>query len=673
LLATSGTALALALTLPSLSSTRIQTWPWATAAAAFWALPLLLALARLARRSPDSRLGGLLDFAFAGLALAGLLATALSPLRATLAPQLLPFLGALALPYALLPLFRDARRSDLLAALFIYPTLAASALHWLADGFSGRNTHPFGHANTTGSVCALAACWLAGLATRSSSRAARWVHGLSAAAAAALAASSSSRGAVLALALAAIFAAGSLLLRRGRVITFLALTFAALGVAITTNHRLRDFAFGGGWSAAASESNAQRAAMFQGGLALAAERPLTGWGPGAVPHTFPRVRADLPGTPDNYLHLHNALAQTAATTGALGLASLALLLAALLRAVRPLLKNPADTPLLATLLCGGVILLFDHPFATPAFALLAALPLATLATKSTPRATPSSSASVIGHWSFVIPALAALALALAPPVGRDLAARAAWDTALDHAGADKAAAYAASLRRAHDLAPADPFYADQLAAHLFSGHPFSWLQAPDPAAAVELLRETLARNPAHEFARYNLGWLLLQSDPAAARDHFVAALRLAPRRSGAYLGLALARIHGGDTESPLGPLAAEILLDPAFAWSPRWHEPALAPHRPAALAHAADFLVAHDLAPLFATWLRHAGPPAKPLAFHRRVRTGHGVLYGHPEGPPPVDLPLFPRIELLPRVKESLPPRGFLPPALLRDCAKLSP
>lgn len=681
--AVAAVGLTLFLTLPSLSSTRIQTWPLAAGAALFWYLPILVTLARLALRRPDSRLGGLLDVAFASLALSGLAATAFSPLRDTLAPHLLPFLGALALPYALLPLLRSPH-ADRLAAAFIYPLLATTAFRWLISqnhlpfGPFSRNAEPFGHANTTGAVCSLAACWLALLATRANTRAVHLLHAGGAIFAVTLAASSSSRGSVLALAFAATVAGGIVLLRRGRLLPFLALAALALATALFSNQRLRDLAFSGAWSADASESNAQRIAMIQGAFALAAERPLVGWGPGSVPHVFPRVRAALPGEPDNYLQLHNTPAQLAATLGLAGLASAALLLAALGPRLLAALRAPSPltelVPLAATLACAAALLLFDHSFATPAFALLAALPVATLALL--PIAAPARALPLgIGHWSLVIPA-ALVATGLLLPVSRDLSARSAWSSALDAINADSPAAYAAALRRASDHAPADPFYADALASHLATGHPFAGLAAPDRAAAIPVLQASLARNPALESAHYNLGWLLLPLDAAAARDHFAAAARLARARAETYLGLAIARIQLPDTKlaaSVAAALAAEILSDPTFAWSPRWSDALLAEHRPAALALAAAFLDAHDLAPGFAARLRSPGEPVKALAGHRRVRPGHGVLFGHPDGPPPADVNVLLRLDLPPDLLAALPPRGFVPAPLLHACAGLTP
>ena len=291
-------ALLLALTLPPLSSTRIQTWPWAAGAAAFWLLPLFTALVRLALGRPDARLGGLLDAAFGLLALAGLAATALSPLRATLAPHLPPFLGALALPYALRPVLRDPRAESLSVA-FLFPLVFVTAWLWfLAPPNLAapqiRNDQPFGHANTTGSVFALGACWLACLACRAELRPKRLLFAGGALLCTVHLVSSGSRGSLLALAAAGVVAAGVVLLRRGRVLAFLAAFLAVFAALLLASPRLRE-AVTGGLSRANRGSNEERVAMLRGGLALARERPFSGWGPGAVPHVFPRVRAALPG------------------------------------------------------------------------------------------------------------------------------------------------------------------------------------------------------------------------------------------------------------------------------------------------------------------------------------------------------------------------------------------
>ena len=665
LLAAGALALLLALTLPTLSSTRIQTWPWALFASLFWLLPTVVALGRLALAGPHSRLGGALDLALGSLALVGVLSTACSPLRETLLPCLIPFLGAIALPYALLPVLRHPR-ADLLASAFVYPLIIVSALLWLPETGS-RNAQPFGHGNITGSVFALAACWLAGIALRARTRGTRLLHILGALAAAGLAASSASRGAVLALAAAAMAGTAVVLLRRGKLLLFLSLGVLVLGAAVLSNQRLRELASAGKWSPVSSESNAQRVAMIRGGLELATRRPVLGWGPGAVPHVFPSVRAPLPGVPDNYLQLHNGPAQTAATLGGMGLLSIAILVFALFRQAPDLAGRAENAPLLASLICGGGLVLFDHSFATPAFAVLAALPIASLANRAA-RVPP-------GRNRLWLAAPGLLVVLLTIPLARDLAARATWSAAIDSAAAGDPSGYASRLARARELAPADPFYADQLASHLATGHPFPRPATPGPSA-IPVLRESLSRNAANEAAHYNLGWLLLAAGPSSAKDaadHFTAAALLAPRRGEVYLGLALARIAEGDTSLATSALAAEILLDPTFARSPRWREPAIARFRDAALVHAAEILSRHGLAPDFAALLRSAGPALDASSAYRRLRTGHGVLFGHPDGPAPADVNIRFKIDLPPASAAALPPTELVAPSILLSCAGLAP
>ena len=657
-------ALLLALSLPALSATRMHAWPWAGLAAAFWAFPLLVAATRFALGRPNARLGGPLDAAFAALALAGLVATAFSPLRAAITPHLLPFLGTLALPYALLPLSRSPRFAAWSAA-FLWPVLFVIGARWLLSlpslaGPYPRNAEPFGHANITGSVCVLAVGWFAHLAASADRASARAIHSAGALLAAALVFTTLGRGAVLALAVGVVVASGVFLLRRGRPVLFGLLALLAVGTAVLSNARLREAALTGRWNTNENESNVQRIAMIQGGFALGAARPLSGWGPGAVPHTFPRVRAELPGQPDNYLQLHNTPAQLAATLGLPGLLAATLLgLALLLR-----LREQHAPALAGTLAAGATLLLFDHSFAVPAYAVLAALPIAALAPTGLPVRKP---------WSLTIPVALGLVLAaLAFPIGRDLAARSAWSSALDAVDRNDPAAYTDRLTRALRLVPADPYYADQLASHLATGHPFTDLAAPDPAAAIAVLRAALTHNPELESARYNLAWLLREADPAEASKQFSAAARLAPARAGVYLGLAVSRIRLFDTEAALSALAAESLLDPEFAWSPFWSDPALTELRAPALRRAADFLDENGLAPDFAARLRNPGETHNIASAYRRIRTGQGVLFGHPAGAPPADVPLFLRPALPAELRATLPPRGFVSPALLLRCAGIT-
>jgi hypothetical protein len=241
-------------------------------------------------------------------------------------------------------------------------------------------------------------------------------------------------------------------------------------------------------------------------------------------------------------------------------------------------------------------------------------------------------------------------LAIVPWSIRDLAARAAYSASLDDTSRGNAA-----LARAMSLTPADPYYAHQYAYFLF-------IHSSDPAAAIAPLRTSLAANPDLEYAHYNLGWLLLDSAPAEAAAHFRAASRLAPQRGGVYFGLGLARMNAGDPSSAARALATECLHDPAFFWSPEWRAPALAALRPVALAllTEAKLPANADTTRLHEAWSL-ASPPLADGPRYRRIRTGYGVLLGHPDGPAPVDANIQIGTDLPPALAGLVPPKGWLP------------
>lgn len=251
----------------------------------------------------------------------------------------------------------------------------------------------------------------------------------------------------------------------------------------------------------------------------------------------------------------------------------------------------------------------------------------------------------------------ALLLPVLYATGRDLAARREFDKALAHLGNNDRAGYAAGLRRATGLAPADAYYAHLLAAHLATGHPFPGRSETSPEESVRLLRDSLSVNPDLEYAHYNLGWLLLETDPKSSAGHFREAARLAPQRGSVYLGLGLARIRLNDTDGAIRAFATEWLLDPGTAWSPVWSQPPLDALRPR--IHSEALKAARPRNGGNDPWagLATTVPAGVP---YRRVRTGYGVLMGHPEGPAPVDCPVFIRADLPSGLRAQVPAFGWI-------------
>ncbi len=683
IIVTCSSALLVGLSIVPPSLSRLDVWPWASFAALGWLLPVAVTLFRLALDRPQARFGGLLDI---GLGLLATIATAsaiTSPLRGVVLPHLLPVLGACALPLALFPALQPAHAPTFrrISAAVISAILLTSLILWLQSGDglalpTARNAEPFGHANITGSVAVLATTWMAYGATRETGRI-RLLFILGVVLAVGTALSSESRGAVLALAMAGATAAAISLLRHGRIWIFTLLLFGLAAGTIGANARLRELVVQGRWSAPARESNDQRTAMLVGGLRLGAERPLLGWGPGAIPHVFPRVRADLPGTADNILQLHNTPVQLWATLGAIGLLAGVLNIAAIVRRTRFATWDSERTALAAGLGAAATVILFDHPFATPAFAVLAAAHLAAWSNLPTPKSHPERKPNPLGflfrssRGTFVACFFTLLLIPTLLATGYDLAARRAYSKALDLVEVNDPAGYAAGLRKAVELAPADPYYAHQLAAYLATGHPFPADPTPRaPAEARTLLERTLITNPDLEYAHYNLGWLLIVDEPATAAHHFENAIRLAPQRSTVFFGLGLARLNQNDLAGATRAFAAEWLLNPAFAWSPMWRQPPFDSLRPQILAQASAVARLHGQDP----WFRlDSIPNATTGPAYRRLRSGYGVLMGHPEKPAPVDFNIQAKTILPTELLDQVPPQGWLTGKSLLEFIALPP
>jgi tetratricopeptide (TPR) repeat protein len=342
--------------------------------------------------------------------------------------------------------------------------------------------------------------------------------------------------------------------------------------------------------------------------------------------------------------------------GGAGLVAGLVILVTLLSGLCTTQWNPEKTALVSGLSAGAVLLQFDHPFATPAFTVLAAA-LAT-AWLARPASEQRPSSHFLPAWvaCAFIPVIT-LAIVFCE---RDLAARRAFNNALSSDTPDD---YVNGLVQAARLAPADPYYPHLLAAHFETGAPFNSHTAPSPGKAVRLLLDSLTVNPDLEYARYNLGWLLLETDPAAAALNFSTAARLAPQRGAVWFGLGLARIRLGDTDGATRAFATEWLLNPSFAWSPVWFAPPLDVLRPRihTLAGPAASAQNRNIDP----WASLSDTPATPLSAYRRLRTGYGVLMGHPQGPPPVDVNVQEKLALPEGV--TVPSFGWLDGGFLLD------
>ena len=682
-------------TLPPPSTSRMQTWPWSllpTLAWLTWIIAGTLALAK------NRRL--LTSFTGAGLALLSLTAV-ISAYTAFLPgislPAALPLLAGCCAPFAFNALLWGRHRQTWLRALGLSAAVVTVVSFYLwvttrvgpafASGqpigtaLKARNDQPFGHGNYVAAFSLLALGMMGACLVRASHRWARlgWYAGMIAGVV--ILFSSGSRAGLIALVAGLggfVFMSRSALPRLSRKHGALVVlgVFLVLAAGVLGNSRLREFVQHGRWNAVSQESNQQRLGMAQAAVALGFERPLFGWGPGAIPQVFPSVRAAAAGNVDNVIQVHSSVLQTWATLGTAGMIAVLLIatgsVSALVRrspatGSTDTLETRETAALGAGLTAFAVYSFFDHSLDIPAMALLACAALGVVAL---PRTAPTPSAP--SAFRIVVPlAVAALALLLAGGVYRDQVARRAYSEALDHVVRRDPAGFQAALQRADRAVPDATYASHVLASWLATGQPFSHQPplADNGAAAIVPLEASLLRNPFLEYAHYNLGWLYLAAQPAKAEKHFLSAALLAPHRIGVHLGLGLARMAQNNLAGAATAFAAEWVNDPRQAFGPLFREPALAELIQKTAALAQDFLRnqiqaghldSRQVDEVVATWhredLRHvaAGTP------FRRARPGYGVLMGFPEGRPPADVNVMTTPQLPPAVQASLPRPGWV-------------
>lgn len=640
----------------------------------------------------------LMSFTGAGLALLGLIGV-ISAYAAFLPgisrPAALPLLAGCCAPFAFNALLWGRHRNAWLRALGLSAAsvTVVSFCLWIttrvgpafASGqpigvaLKARNDQPFGHGNYVAAFSLLALGTMGACLARASHRWARlgWCAGL--VAGLAILFSSGSRAGLIALAAGFggfAFMSRSTLPRLSRTQgAWVVLgVFLVLAAGVLSNARLTDFVRHGRWNPVSKESNQQRLGMAQAAVALGLERPVLGWGPGAIPQVFPKVRATAAGNVDNVIQVHSSVLQTWATLGVPGLIA-ALLIATggvsalLRRSPATESTDPGETRETAALGAGltafAVYSFFDHSLDIPAMSLLAGAALGTVAL---PRTAPSAS----GAFRIVVPlTVAALALLLADGVFRDQMARRAYSEALDSVVRRDPAGFQSALQRAGQAVPDATYASHLLASWLATGQPFSQQppQGDNGTAAIAPLEASLLRNPFLEYAHYNLGWLYLAAQPAKAEKHFLSAARLAPHRIGVHLGLGLTRMAQNDPSGAAAAFAAEWVNDPRQAFDPLFREAALEELTRAARGLAEDFLGSQVRAghldsrqvdAVVAIWRRDDLRSAATGAPFRRVRPGYGVLMGFPEGRPPADVNVMTAPQLPPAIQASLPRPGWV-------------
>jgi O-antigen ligase len=602
----------------------------------------------------------------------------------------------------------------------------------LARFLANRNERPLGHANYTAGVAVLALGWSGGLACLAASRA-RGIWIAAAVLSLATLFSSGSRGGWIGLAVLAATAVWMWMVRRGanRRRIFLGVSLVALATVILAiaHPRTRVVIELFRETGALNTGDVQRLSMAQAAVHMAGERPLLGYGPGATPLAYPSFRAELTGGVETALQLHNTPLQILADTGFIGLAG-ALLLAALV-ALR--LRRESREPGFTVAGCAAIAFVgyaafsltdfqLDVPFIGAALAATAALALRTAGGGGEVRSggrSPLAGDSIVDRPesaqafackqapTFSAGSLTRPSDSVHIPPGATMIAVVVWlflvvwtqraplaERARFSAAIDALERSDFATFRTHALAgegssaPSDAIL-NSTALILADPSAYGIKAPPEPAASIDLLRTSLARNPDQEIAHFNLGWLLLKSDPAAAAQHFREAARLVPDKGGVYLGLSSALLAQGEVEQARIALAAEMVSDPAFCASPLWSTPTFTRARAGTLLIAADQLDsiapgaahAHRVASLF-RWLAgddsqpapaadltrdDFNPPIERAVGSRRQRTGYPLLMRNADMPTPVDLFTFADDpETRRKLAPLFPPKGWLTGPQLR-------
>lgn len=539
-------------------------------------------------------------------------------------PAVLGLLGA-AVSCASLALWGADQAERLGVERFAGAAIPENLTGWLAWWFAARNSQPLGHVNYTGGTALLFLPWLLWLAATASqgchaatklgesgvkpdlrrSSSARspsydfrrltpvfWL--LASLLCLVMLLSSGSRGAWLG-SIVAVAGSGFLvwrlyrtwrrrLLGWGAAAGVLMLTLAMVHPALRSSLRPRDP------GEIPNASNAERRSMLSIGWRMGLDRPLVGWGIGAVPLAYDAYRGAEDYGPINMLQVHNTPLNLWAEGGVLlvGLATVVGLLC--LRGVRRALgrAGPGSEegglderlaqpcwPAAISLLGYGAFALTDYQLDLPIVAFVVAVNCGAIAACD-----PASPLAVHDRPWFVwlrsrwgtAGAAAALLLGLVFFATPWLLARRAL--AIDEI--DEAV-----LLQPHDRA----------------------LRAMRGLLAIEQARGTQDKGEreqlrqfggyelavagergAHaELVQFNLGWLALEKRPKEACAHFRAVLAITPARSGAWLGLALAKIKLGDVPGAIDALGMETIVNPGFLASGWWLNDSLAPHRPAVM------------------------------------------------------------------------------------------
>lgn len=500
--------------------------------------------------------------------------------------------------------------------------------------FGVRNQSPLGHGNYTAGLALLFLPWLLGLAV--SERSLKRLFWLAASVLVGFVLfTAGSRGALLGV--VAIVASLLAILgiqrsvRRRTLVGLGLIAVAGVGIMAFSQPRVRSLIQDWNQTGELNPGDQQRWSMLEAGLRMGADHPIIGQGPGVTPLTYPGYRGHLNGGVDSALQLHSTPLQIWADLGTIGIVlSLGLGGIAVRRIWHFAQKRAPGSPttgypvtmVSAAVSTAGYLAfsLTDFQLDVPVFAGLLAINLGVIFGITRPKDVQDDKARARIHRVGNLRGFYALAaLIITLPVlwatGHANLARRAHSAAVDRLERGDPEGFATGIRQAIRWAPHNAFYPASAGLGLLrlSYYGFSPEQiATLKQDAIGFFQDSLAISDDQEIGHFNLGWLLLPSNPVMAERHFRRAAALVPDKGGVYLGRGLACFEQGNRNGALAGFALEVVNDPVFATAPFWDIPDFESLRQPAIEEAISIL--ENLAADPETSGQHIGKVSREVA-----------------------------------------------------------
>ena len=360
-------------------------------------------------------------------------------------------------------------------------------------------------------------------------------------------------------------------------------------------------------------SNMERWSMLSVAVRAGADRPLTGWGPGALPLIYDKYRGGETFGPINMLQAHSTPVHLWSEGGVLVLASYgAVGCLAIIGGVklcrRPRWhREPLAVAASASLAGYAVMALTDFQLDIPFIAFAVAFDIGLIAALSSNRHTATAANRLWAVWAGSAVSVGIVAVSISWLVSREALSRGDLDRAIELRPSEGNLLVLRGVLRGVQLQErslADPDDREMVR-----------------ASVVMDLEHALSLGAYDEVANFALGWSVLNHNPERARRAFAVVQGVSLARRGVWLGTALVELNAGSIERAERALANECLIDPAFLASGWWLCEELAPLRAGTLA-----LVARDLARLSTGPNRSEWARNEAIDYLNIVRAAQGKL-----------------------------------------------